>query len=64
MSKITAVFKTTDDEVFTCLPDAEEHQSKVDVWEGVKEKFGCYGEVKLNYLSDFLDLIKYYEENK
>lgn len=63
-SNVTAVYKTTDGEVFTELRDAEEHQSKVDIWESIREKFGCYGEVKLNYLDDFLELIKFYEENK
>lgn len=64
MSKIVAVYKTTDDEVFAVLSEAEEHQARVDIWDKIVYKFGCYGEVKLNYLSDFLDMIKYYEENK
>lgn len=64
MSKIISVYKTTDGEVFTTLTDAEEHQNKLDIWNDIVDKFGCYGEVKLSYFSDFLDMIKYYEENK
>ena len=63
-SSVVAVYKTTDGKVFATLTDAEEHQSKVDIWNKIADKFGCYGEVKLSYLSDFLDMIKYYEENK
>lgn len=64
MSRVTPVYKTTDGEVFAALLEAEEHQCKVDMWENIKEKFGCYGEVKLNYLDDFLELVNYYEKNK
>lgn len=64
MSKIISVYKTTDGEVFTELTEATTHQKRIDIWEKIKEEFGVYGEVKLNYFSDFEDLIKYYEENK
>lgn len=63
-SSIVAVYKTTDGEVFADLRDAEDHQSKVDIWNKLVEKFGCYGEIKLSYFSDFLDMMKFYEENK
>ena len=61
---VTTIYRTEDGEVWDSLEEAERHQKTVDVWEGVKEKFGTYGEVRLNYLSDFLDIIKFYEENK
>jgi hypothetical protein len=64
MSKVTPVYKTTDGEVFAVLSEAEDHQNRIDIWNEIVDKFGCYGEVKLNYFSDFLDMIKYYEENK
>lgn len=64
MSKIITVYKTTDGEIFTELTEATEHQKRVDIWEKINQEFGVYGEVRLNCLSDFLDLIKYYEENK
>lgn len=64
MSKILAVYKTTDGEVFTTLTEAEAHQSRLDIWDKIMETFGVYGEVKLSYFSDFLDMIKFYEENK
>jgi hypothetical protein len=47
MSKVITVYKTTDGEVFSELLHAEEHQSKVDIWNKIADKFGCYGEVEL-----------------
>jgi len=62
-SSIVTVYKTTDGEVFTELRDAEEYQSKLDIWNKIVETFGVYGEVKLSYFEDFLAVLKFYEES-
>lgn len=61
---IVTAYKTTDGKVFTELADAEEHQTKLDVWNNILDTLGVYGEVKLSYFEDFLDMIKFYEESK
>lgn len=64
MSRVEAVYKTTDGEFFDSLEKAEEHQKKVDLWFKIAEKFGIYGTLEINYLSDFLEIIQFYEDNK
>lgn len=64
MTKVTQIYKTTDGEVFTHIPDAEDHQRKIDIWNDIVDKFGSYGTLEINYLSDFLEIIQFYEENK
>lgn len=64
MNKVQVVYKTTDGDFFDNLEKAEEHQKKVDLWFKITDKFGSYGTLEINYLSDFLEIIQFYEENK
>lgn len=61
---IQNVFRTEDGEIWDSLEEAKEHQSRVDIWNKLLEEYGSYGELRISYFSDFLDVIKFYEENK
>jgi hypothetical protein len=62
MDRIKILYSTTDGESFNSRSEAEQHQKKVDTWEAVLEKFGIYGELRINYLSDFLEIQDFIEQ--
>lgn len=56
---ITTVYKTEDGEVFTHIKEAEEHEKIVELWEKLNHRFATYGELKICYLSDFIDVMDF-----
>ncbi len=54
---------TTDGTMFDDEASAKKHQADVDLWEKVLEKYGVYGELKISYLCDFLDVLNFIKEN-
>lgn len=56
---ITTVYKTSDGEVFAHLPEAEEHDKAIKIWNKALEVFATYGYIQIESLSDFIDILNF-----
>lgn len=64
LTQVETVYRTTDGSVWSTKQEAEQHQKLFDLWDTLVERYGMYGELRIDCIDDFIDVIKFYEENK